>query len=239
MITPMQATPSSITRVVAIVPAGGVGARAAGGSGAGPKQYRCIAGHPMLRWTVQALLAEPRVTEVLVGVAPDDTKATTALAGLPRTRALHCGGPTRHQTVANVLERSGLAAHEWALVHDAARPGLPAAALAALIDACLTDAVGGLLALPVADTIKADAGDARVARTVPRDGLWQAQTPQLFRAGLLAEAFAHAARHGATPTDEASAVEALGQRPLLVPGALINLKVTWPDDFDWMEKWLT
>ncbi|MGF2241433.1 2-C-methyl-D-erythritol 4-phosphate cytidylyltransferase, partial [Bordetella pertussis] len=130
----------------------------------------------------------------------------------------------------------GAAADDWILVHDAARPGLPAAALARLIDACLDDAVGGLLALPVADTVKA--GRQRVSRTVDRDGLWLAQTPQMFRAGLLRDALARARAAGLAVTDEASAVEAAGHAPRLVAGALRNFKVTWPDDFELMEKWL-
>ncbi|WP_080362808.1 2-C-methyl-D-erythritol 4-phosphate cytidylyltransferase, partial [Bordetella pertussis] len=134
------------------------------------------------------------------------------------------------------LADSGAAADDWILVHDAARPGLPAAALARLIDACLDDAVGGLLALPVADTVKA--GRQRVSRTVDRDGLWLAQTPQMFRAGLLRDALARARAAGLAVTDEASAVEAAGHAPRLVAGALRNFKVTWPDDFELMEKWL-
>ncbi|MFJ0764713.1 2-C-methyl-D-erythritol 4-phosphate cytidylyltransferase, partial [Bordetella pertussis] len=139
-------------------------------------------------------------------------------------------------TVAAALADSGAAADDWILVHDAARPGLPAAALARLIDACLDDAVGGLLALPVADTVKA--GRQRVSRTVDRDGLWLAQTPQMFRAGLLRDALARARAAGLAVTDEASAVEAAGHAPRLVAGALRNFKVTWPDDFELMEKWL-
>ncbi|MFJ0641181.1 2-C-methyl-D-erythritol 4-phosphate cytidylyltransferase, partial [Bordetella bronchiseptica] len=142
----------------------------------------------------------------------------------------------RADTVAAALADSGAAADDWILVHDAARPGLPAAALARLIDACLDDAVGGLLALPVADTVKA--GRQRVSRTVDRDGLWLAQTPQMFRAGLLRDALARARAAGLAVTDEASAVEAAGHAPRLVAGALRNFKVTWPDDFELMEKWL-
>ncbi|OZI38300.1 2-C-methyl-D-erythritol 4-phosphate cytidylyltransferase [Bordetella genomosp. 10] len=215
-----------------------------------PKQYRLLRGQPMLRHAVAALLADPRIGEVRVAVAPDDPWAAPALAGLPRTVVRYCGGATRAGTVAQALADSGAAPDDWVLVHDAARPGLPADALARLIDACLGDAVGGLLALPVADTVKAGRKDAggtagaaadgpvRVARTVDRDGLWLAQTPQMFRAGMLADALAAAARDGVPVTDEASALEAAGHAPLLVPGALRNFKVTWPDDFDLMEKWL-
>ncbi|KDC44451.1 2-C-methyl-D-erythritol 4-phosphate cytidylyltransferase [Bordetella bronchiseptica] len=223
--------------LIAIVPAAGIGARASlPGEAAVPKQYRPLAGQPMLRHAVRALLADPRIVQVRVAVSAGDGWVEQALAGLPRTVWRPCGGPNRADTVAAALADSGAAADDWILVHDAARPGLPAAALARLIDACLDDAVGGLLALPVADTVKA--GRQRVSRTVDRDGLWLAQTPQMFRAGLLREALARARAAGLAVTDEASAVEAAGHAPRLVAGALRNFKVTWPDDFELMEKWL-
>lgn len=223
--------------LIAIVPAAGIGARASlPGEAAVPKQYRPLAGQPMLRHAVRALLADPRIAQVRVAVSAGDGWVEQALAGLPRTVWRPCGGPTRADTVAAALADSGAAADDWVLVHDAARPGLPAQALARLIDACLGDAVGGLLALPVADTVKV--GGQRVSRTVDRDGLWLAQTPQMFRAGLLRDALAHARAAGLAVTDEASAVEAAGHAPRLVAGALRNFKVTWPDDFELMEKWL-
>jgi len=247
----MYRSTSEAARLVAIVPAAGIGARASGGAqDATPKQYRSLAGQTMLRWTVQALLRDERISRVVVSVGAKDARVHSALAGLPRTSWLPCGGPTRYDTVMNALSAGNLEAQDWVLVHDAARPGLPKAALTALIDACLRDAVGGLLALPLADTLKlaatsvAPGGSAqeppapRVARTLPREHLWQAQTPQMFRAGMLADAFDFAARNGVVPTDEAGAIEALGHQPLLVPGAMANLKVTWPQDFEWMEKWL-
>ncbi|WP_427183703.1 2-C-methyl-D-erythritol 4-phosphate cytidylyltransferase [Bordetella bronchialis] len=223
--------------LIALVPAAGVGARAlaAGGDGI-PKQYRPLAGLPMLRHSVLALLSDPRVREVRVAVSPGDTWVREAVAGLPRTVWRPCGGATRAQTVANALADSGAAPDDWVLVHDAARPGLPAEALARLIDACLDDAVGGLLALPMRDTVKA--GAARVVRTVDRQELWLAQTPQMFRAGLLDSALRDAAERGFDVTDEASAIEAAGHAPLLVPGVMRNFKVTWPEDFALMEKWL-
>ncbi|AOB40326.1 2-C-methyl-D-erythritol 4-phosphate cytidylyltransferase [Bordetella parapertussis] len=223
--------------LIAIVPAAGIGARASlPGEAAVPKQYRPLAGQPMLRHAVRALLADPRIVQVRVAVSAGDGWVEQALAGLPRTVWRPCGGPNRVDTVAAALADSGADADDWILVHDAARPGLPAAALARLIDACLDDAVGGLLALPVADTVKA--GRQRVSRTVDRDGLWLAQTPQMFRAGLLRDALARARAAGLAVTDEASAVEAAGHAPRLVAGALRNFKVTWPDDFELMEKWL-
>ena len=225
--------------LIALVPAAGVGARAGGDQ---PKQYRLLNGQPMLRLAVQALLADPRITQVRVAVSAGDGWVDEALRGLPRTVWRTCGGPTRADTVAAALADSGAADPDWVLVHDAARPGLPAQALARLIDACLQDPVGGLLALPVPDTVKrasvqADGREA-VARTVDREGLWLAQTPQMFRAGMLRDALAAAAASGAAITDEASAMEAAGHAPRLVRGHARNFKVTWSDDFDLMEKWL-
>ncbi|WP_144639845.1 2-C-methyl-D-erythritol 4-phosphate cytidylyltransferase [Bordetella genomosp. 13] len=248
--------------LIAIVPAAGVGARASlPGGQALPKQYRLLDGQPMLRRAVRALLADPRIAQVRVAVSADDGWVDEALHGLPRTVWRACGGPTRADTVAAALADSGADEQDWVLVHDAARPGLTPAALARLIDACLADPVGGLLALPVADTVKmggpaglpvaqagsglappvADpvkAGGARVARTVDRQGLWLAQTPQMFRAGLLGRSLAAAARDGLAVTDEASAIEAAGHAPCLVTGEARNFKVTWPDDFALMERWL-
>ncbi|WP_019936335.1 2-C-methyl-D-erythritol 4-phosphate cytidylyltransferase [Bordetella sp. FB-8] len=225
--------------LIALVPAAGVGARAGGDR---PKQYRLLKGQPMLRRAVQALLADPRISQVRVAVSQGDGWVAEALSGLPRTVWRACGGPTRADTVAAALSDSGAADSDWVLVHDAARPGLPAQALARLIDACLQDPVGGLLALPVPDTVKqakvATDGRETAVRTVDRDSLWLAQTPQMFRAGMLREALRIAMAAGATITDEASAMEAAGRMPRLVRGHARNFKVTWPDDFDLMEKWL-
>lgn len=223
--------------IIAIVPAAGVGVRASQpGAEPVPKQYRPLAGQPMLRHAVRALLADERVSQVRVAVTPGDGWVDAALAGLPRTVWRACGGAMRADTVAGALADSGVADDTWVLVHDAARPGLPEGALRRLIDACLADPVGGLLALPVADTVKG--GRDRVERTLDRNGLWLAQTPQMFRAGVLRDALTAACVNGVTVTDEASALEAAGYAPLLVPGALRNFKVTWPDDFELMEKWL-
>ncbi|VDH07907.1 2-C-methyl-D-erythritol 4-phosphate cytidylyltransferase [Bordetella trematum] len=223
--------------LIAIVPAAGVGSRASlPGQAALPKQYRPLGGQSMLRCAVRALLADARIAQVRVAVSPGDGWVDEALAGLPRTVWRPCGGATRADTVAAALADAALSDATWVLVHDAARPGLPAEALARLIDACLADEVGGLLALPVADTVKT--GGPRVRATVDRDGLWLAQTPQMFRAGLLRDALAHARAQGLAVTDEASAIEARGLAPQLVPGSVRNFKVTWPDDFALMEKWL-
>ena len=249
-------------RIIAIVPAAGVGERArpatVQGAAVVPKQYQLLKGQPMLRWSVQALLAEARISQVRVAVAPHDTWADSALQGLDRTVCRPCGGPTRADTVLAALRDADLGPSDWVLVHDAARPGLPAAALARLVDQCLAAQTGGLLAVPGADTVKQaepacqglpaagrpvamakQANEAwQVARTVSRDTLWLAQTPQMFQAGPLVAALQQALQSGAPITDEASAIEYAGGAPLLVSGSARNFKVTWPDDFELMEKWL-
>lgn len=223
--------------LIALVPAAGVGSRASlPGAAALPKQYRALAGVPMLRHAVSALLADARVEQVRVAVSAGDGWVDEALAGLPRTVWRPCGGPTRADTVLAALQDAELADDAWVLVHDAARPGLPAEALGRLIDACQDDAVGGLLAMPVADTVKS--GADRVRATVDRAGLWLAQTPQMFRAGVLRQALLAAREQGLAVTDEASAIEAQGLSPRLITGSVRNFKVTWPDDFALMEKWL-
>jgi len=118
------------------------------------------------------------------------------------------------------------------LVHDAARPGLTLALLNTLLDSLEHDAVGGLLALPLADTLKQSNADSRVKDTIPRDGLWQAQTPQMFRYSLLKRALEN---FDGAPTDEAQAIEALGLEPKLVVGSLRNMKITYPQDMALME----
>ena len=229
-------------RIIALVPAAGIGARAnptgeaSARASAIPKQYRLLRGEPMLRRAVKALLADRRVAEVRVAVSTGDIRADSAVAGLPRTICRPCGGPTRADTVLGALHDAQLEPQDWVLVHDAARPGLPLATLQQLIDRCLNDSVGGLLALPVADTVKG--GSERVERTVSRDGLWLAQTPQMFRAGLLQSALENAVAQGLAVTDESSAMEAAGHAPILVRGAARNFKLTWPEDFELMEKWL-
>ena len=198
----------------------------------------------MLRWAVRALLADARVEEILVGVAPEDPYASSALGALPRTVCHRTGGATRAATVLATLQAASLQPQDWVLVHDAARPGLPPGALARLIDACKEHGIGGILAERVADTVKLAASDAqhdkavgRVERSIPRDGLWLAQTPQMFRAGLLLSALEAAGDHPEI-TDEASAVEMAGHQPLLIPGSIRNFKVTWPEHFELIESLL-
>jgi len=223
------------TRCFGLIPAAGQGVRAAAD---GPKQYRTVAGRPLLAHAAHALLADPRVDSVFVVLAPDDTgfAAIDWGADAGRVAPLYCGGASRRDSVFNGLVAAAnvIDPDDWVLVHDAARPCLEPAVLARLIDRVLPDKVGGILAMPVADTLKRGADDGRIVATEPRAGLWGAQTPQMFRHGLLAQALADAA----DVTDEASAIERLGMRPLLVEGSTRNLKVTFPDDFATAERLL-
>lgn len=211
----------------ALVPAAGSGSRFGGPL---PKQYCLIGGRPLLYHTLAALCACPDIERVWVVLSPEDdfwpNQEWQSLG--PKLTPLFCGGPSRAASVGNGLEAVAdcLAEEDWVLVHDAARPCLDGDALGRLIGELAQDPVGGLLAVPVADTLKRADGEQRVADTLPRDGLWQAQTPQMFRYGLLRRALA--AHPGVT--DEAGAVEALGLHPRLVRGELSNLKVTYGAD---------
>jgi 2-C-methyl-D-erythritol 4-phosphate cytidylyltransferase len=217
-------------RCYALVPCAGVGAR----SGAGlPKQYVQIAGRAMVAHTLSALGAVGRIAGTLVVLAPDDDRfeAQVPAFGGDRRWVARCGGATRARSVANGLDellRRGARPGDWVLVHDAARCLIRPEWVDRLIDGCLDDAVGGLLALPLADTLKAGQ-EGRVGATLARAGKWAAQTPQMFRIALLQQALAQA---GGDVTDEASAIEQLGHAPRLVVGALENFKLTVADDFD-------
>lgn len=216
----------SDARVLGLIPAAGTGTRM--GSDL-PKQYAPLAGRPMLEHAIGALLADRRVQRVLVVVAASDARYKQ-LGGDARVEFAAAGGATRAESVRNGLARLAMSAsaEDWVLVHDAARPCLAREELAALIDALSDDPVGGLLAVPITDTIKR-ADDGHVERTVERAGLWRALTPQMFRLGLLEDAFERV-RDLAAITDESSAVERIGHAPRLVPGRASNIKVTHPDD---------
>ena len=209
----------------ALVPAAGFGARMGNEL---PKQYLPIAGRPMIAHALDTLCACAELATVFVVLSPGDTQFHTydwSRYG-DKLQPLFCGGETRAESVANGLLASELEPDDWVLVHDAARPCLTQAHLAKLIAELRDDAVGGILAVPVADTLKRADAQQRIEHTEPREGLWQAQTPQMFRAGLLAEALARC--HSVT--DEASAIEAMGLQPKLVLSEPTNFKVTYPQD---------
>ncbi len=213
----------------ALVPCAGVGARA---GTVLPKQYAMLGGQAVVAHTLQALRDVPRLAATLVVLSPDDDQFERHVPGFEGAGAwvARCGGASRALSVLNglaALRERDVRDDDWVLVHDAARCLLRPAWVNRLIEACLDDAVGGLLALPLADTLKQESV-GRVVATLDRQAKWLAQTPQMFRLGLLHQALAAGT---AGITDESSAVEALGHAPLLVPGEAENFKLTWPADF--------
>jgi 2-C-methyl-D-erythritol 4-phosphate cytidylyltransferase len=214
-------------RYFALVPAAGAGSRF---GGATPKQYLSIHGRPLLWHTVAALAVCPAVERVFVVLHPQDTWFQLQTAWPGSVESVRSGGDTRAHSVLNGLRatRQTIADGDWVLVHDAARPCITPELVQALIAGVADDPAGGILALPVADTLKRADGSQHIVATQPRDGLWQAQTPQMFRYGTLVDALSAADLD--STTDEASAVERLGLRPKLVCGSTRNIKVTYPDD---------
>jgi 2-C-methyl-D-erythritol 4-phosphate cytidylyltransferase len=210
----------------ALIPAAGSGTRLPAEA---PKQYLPLAGKPML-WHALRAVCVPRVESVFVVLAPQDkTFATHDWSAFgERLQPLYCGGETRRDSVYNglVAAMNDIQADDWLLVHDAARPCLPEKDLDKLMREIEGDEVGGILALPIADTVKR-VSQEKIQATEDRSQLWLAQTPQMFRAGLLLQALSRA--KGA-PTDEAAAIEQLGLKPRVVAGSRENLKVTWPED---------
>jgi 2-C-methyl-D-erythritol 4-phosphate cytidylyltransferase len=215
----------------ALIPAAGSGTRVASEA---PKQYALLAGRPMLWHAIRAVCVPP-IENVFVVLSPGDK----TFAGQDwsdfhgRLAPLYCGGASRRDSVYNglVAARDVIQSDDWVLVHDAARPCLSRRDLDALLRETQSEEVGAILALPVAETVKKaskdGAGMHRIAGTEDRAQLWLAQTPQMFRAGLLLQALQRA--RGAI-TDEAGAIEQLGLKPKLVAGSRENLKVTWPED---------
>ena len=219
----------SVMRCVALIPAAGTGSRVGDGC---PKQYLTLLDKPMLSYSIEVLLNHPRISAVFVVISPEDIWFQRFdWGGFGTDLAIdRVGGATRAQSVANGLRAMGDAVgpDDWVLVHDAARPCLSSELLDRLIDRVGEDDVGGLLACRVADTLKSADTHDRVSETRPRDGLWRAQTPQMFRRGLLERALSEV--DAGDITDDASAVERLGYRPMLIESDVENLKVTFAAD---------
>ncbi len=203
-----------------------------------PKQYLPLAGKPMISHTIQVFFNHPRIASIHLALSPDDAFwRTLPLEPMSKLKLHYTGGESRAETVLNTLQVIDAAEDDWILVHDAARPGLTHALLANLLNTLENDEVGGLLALPLADTLKQANAENRVEKTIPRASLWQAQTPQMFKYGALKNAL-QANTGGASRahfTDESEAIEALGLSPKLVQGELRNLKVTYPQDLEFLE----
>jgi 2-C-methyl-D-erythritol 4-phosphate cytidylyltransferase len=225
-------------RYFALIPAAGVGARLGAGR---PKQYLAVAGKPIISHVLETFAASQAISHTFVVVSEDDGWIGTLCSeqAYPRERmtVLRRGGETRKDTVLNGLHaiREQVRDDDWVMVHDAARPGLTTDLIDRLVRALRDDPIGGLLALPVVDTLKRVDAQGRAQATVPRDGLWAAQTPQMFRYALLRRALESAQQ----ATDEASAVEALGLRPKAVQGEARNFKITMPADIALAELYLS
>jgi 2-C-methyl-D-erythritol 4-phosphate cytidylyltransferase len=218
-----------MSRYLAVIPAAGTGSRV---GGALPKQYLAVGDRPLLYFAIARLCAHAAIERVCVILSPNDVffDAYDWKPFAAKLTTFHVGGNSRAATVLNALEAlSGQAeADDWILVHDAARPCLSAQMLDRFIDEVGDDRSGGLLAVPVADTLKRAGEDRRSIRTESRTDLWQAQTPQMFRYGLLLRALRSCDPGHAT--DEAAAIEALGLQPKLVQSDATNLKVTHAQD---------
>ena len=226
------ADPAAPARYFALVPCAGSGSRAGTSQ---PKQYQPIAGQPLVMHTLHALASVARLHGGLVVLTPGDDFAWPEGAQWPDLFVRQaCGGATRAHSVfqgLQALAELGVRDTDWVLVHDAARCLVTPQMVDALIDACADDPVGGLLALPLPDTLKQEVG-GRSQTTVPRADKWLAQTPQMFRLGALRDALAANLADGFVGiTDEASAMELSGYAPLLVVGSAHNFKVTYPQDF--------
>ena len=220
-------------RYFGLIPAAGAGKRfGALARNSAPKQYAAINGEPMLRHAIAALAAAPEIDTVFVVLAPGDEVFRAMDWGEfgKRLEPLYCGGATRSESVLNGLIAMAplLEPDDWVLVHDAARPCLARSELARLIDAVKLSEAGGILAVRVSDTLKRSDDDRTITGTQPRDGLWQAQTPQMFRYELLLRSL----RAAPQLTDESAALEAAGFRPRLVEGSPRNFKVTYASDLE-------
>jgi len=233
----------------ALLPTAGTGSRLGGEL---PKQFQELAGKPMLFYALEAFLKSPRIQSIWIGVSPGFINNPILKAAPSVDKDVHflpTGGPTRQETVRNTLAamlKAGIAEDDWILVHDAARPGITPTLIEKLINSVENSNAGGILAVPLADTLKQADLDSVVAgniphseRTIPREHLWQAQTPQMFGLKQLYDALENAIRLEADVTDEASAIELIGAKPLLIEGATRNFKVTHPADWELMQLLLS
>jgi 2-C-methyl-D-erythritol 4-phosphate cytidylyltransferase len=220
-------------RCIAIVPSGGSGSRFGGET---PKQYLPLLDATVLDYALRALASVDAIEHVFVGAQHDDEHASRIANAFEKVSVLPTAGETRAQTVLQTLEaiQSQLARDAWVLVHDAARPCVSAGAILRLIDDVAAHSVGGLLALPMTDTVKRASSDREVVETIDRSALWRAQTPQMFRY----ETLVHALRSAPDATDESQAIEALGLSPKLVLGEARNIKITYPEDLALAEFFL-
>lgn len=226
------------TQFWVVIPAAGVGSRMRADR---PKQYLQLSGRTIIEHTLDAFLDHPGLRGVVVSLAVEDPYwSHLSCSADPRIRRADGGSERADSVLAGLrcLCAMGASDDDWVLVHDAARPNLSRQDLDKLLALLQSDTVGGLLAVPARDTLKRAAADGRVDETIDRSVIWQAFTPQMFRLGMLRHALAGALEAGAAITDEASAIEWAGHRPMLVEGRADNLKVTRPEDLRWLEQHL-
>ncbi|PNK60014.1 2-C-methyl-D-erythritol 4-phosphate cytidylyltransferase [Psychrobacter sp. FDAARGOS_221] len=227
---------SSSPRVFSLIVAAGKGSRFGSSQ---PKQYTRLKGETILQRSVAALADSKYIDELFLVIASDDTQAKNLSYALPVTFAV--GGAERWQSVQSGVTRildAGARAEDLILIHDAARPCVSAKHIDAVIEAACSAEYGAILGVPVADTLKSVDSQAVIERTVDRSQLWQAQTPQVFRAGILNEVLKHIAEQGVMITDEASAFEYMGYPIQMVQGSRQNIKLTYPEDLQLIESML-
>lgn len=221
-----------------VIPAAGIGSRMRADR---PKQYLALAGRTILEHTLHCFLDHPRLRGLVLSLAADDPWwPALPCAGDPRIQRAEGGAERADSVLAGLLQLIELGAQpdDWVLVHDAARPNLSRSDLDLLLQELADDPVGGLLAVPARDTLKRAGADGRVAETVDRSLIWQAYTPQMFRLAALHRALADALVADVAVTDEASALEWAGLAPKLVEGRADNLKITRPEDLEWLrQRW--
>lgn len=221
-----------------VIPAAGVGSRMRADR---PKQYLQLGGRTILEHTLDCFLAHPNLRGLVVSLAADDPWWPSLACASDSRIHRAPGGAERADSVLgglHLLEKLGAGVNDWVLVHDAARPNLTREDLDRLLGELADDPVGGLLAVPVRDTLKRVGLDGRVLETIDRSVIWQAYTPQMFRLGALEEALAGALAEKVAITDEASALEWTGQSPRLIEGRADNLKITRPEDLQWLaQRW--
>lgn len=233
---PKNQVTSSVSRYFALIPAAGVGQRM---GVATPKQYLQLADKLILQHVMDVFSVCPAIEHVYVVLSPhdgliDEYVATRKIQLHENVTFLRCGGQTRRDSVLNGLKSvsSVISTKDWVMIHDAARPGITPDLIQSLMDTVRDHPVGGLLALPIVDTVKRS--ENSLVKTVPREGLWAAQTPQMFRYDVLMEAL----RQNPEVTDESGAIEAMGLSPKLVEGHLCNIKITRPADMALVEMFL-
>lgn len=216
-------------RLWGVIPAAGIGRRMGVEV---PKQYLRIAGRTLLEHAAAALLAADDLQRLVIAHHPDDSILSTLPLAVNSRVQLVVGGDERAVSVLAAMEvLTDLAADDdWVMVHDAARPCIHPSVVQMMLEELADHVVGGILAQPLSDTVKQADATGSIENTLPRERLWRAQTPQVFRYRALLDALRKSSQRGIFATDEAMAMERMGHRPRLIEGPASNIKVTFPED---------